>query len=55
LRFDNVPFRAGLILLESDFQSWDIIPTQVPNYWFKVNPSPPSKSDRIPWQPRDLH
>ncbi|TRU81645.1 MAG: hypothetical protein EWV76_21070 [Microcystis novacekii Mn_MB_F_20050700_S1] len=31
MRFDNVPFRAGLILLQSDFQSWDIIPTQVPN------------------------
>jgi hypothetical protein len=31
LRFDNVPFRAGLILLQSDFQSWDIIPTQVPS------------------------
>ncbi|MCE2664891.1 MAG: hypothetical protein PX640_24310 [Microcystis sp. M49629_WE12] len=26
-----------------------------PNYWFKVNPSPPSKSDRILWRPRDLH
>ncbi|MDB9419612.1 hypothetical protein PN467_03500, partial [Microcystis aeruginosa CS-563/04] len=22
---------AGLVLLQSDFQSWDIIPTQVPN------------------------
>jgi hypothetical protein len=23
---------AGLILLQSDFQSWDIIPTQVPKW-----------------------